>query len=59
MLHLVRMLPTAKEIQVSSRVPRALYDKILKRRTRAKKLTGIEPSVSEVVRAMLEEAASK
>lgn len=45
------------EIVIASRVDKALYGKILKRQRHLKKLTGIEPSVSAVVRSMIEEAA--
>jgi hypothetical protein len=42
---------------VSARVGKSLYAKILERQKEAKKQTGIEPTVSAVVRAMLEESA--
>jgi hypothetical protein len=45
------------EIQIASRVSKTLYAKLEERQKEAKKLTGIEPSISAVVRAMLEEAA--
>jgi len=45
-------------VQVATRISRSLYAKILKRQSEAKRLTGVEPSVSAVVRAMIEEAAS-
>lgn len=47
------------EVQVGARVSKTLYAKILERQKEAKKLTGIEPSVSAVVRALLEEATRK
>lgn len=47
------------EIQVATRVSKSLYAKIEERQKEAKKLTGIEPSISAVARAMLEEAAEK
>ncbi len=47
------------EVQVGARVSKSLYAKIVERQKEAKKLTGIEPSVSAVVRAMLEEAAAR
>ena len=47
------------DIQIAARVSKPIYDKILKRQQEAKRLTGIEPSISEVVRAMLEEAAGE
>jgi hypothetical protein len=52
-------LPTENnEVQIASRVSKALHAKIVKRQMEAKRLTGIEPSISEVIRAMLEEAAN-
>jgi hypothetical protein len=48
----------SNEVQVAARVSRSLHAKIIKRQVDAKRLTGIEPSISEVVRAMLEEAAT-
>ena len=45
------------EVQVAARVSRPLHAKIVKRQMEAKRLTGIKPSISAVVRAMLEEAA--
>lgn len=44
------------EILISTRVDKSLYAKILDRQKRAKKETGIEPSVSAIVRAMIGEA---
>jgi hypothetical protein len=46
------------EVMVATRVSKPLHAKILKRQRALKSLTGIEPSVSAVVRAMIEEAAS-
>jgi hypothetical protein len=46
------------DIPIASRVSKSLHDKIVRRQQEAKKMTGIEPSLSEVVRAMLKEAAS-
>jgi hypothetical protein len=45
------------EVQIAARVSKSLYAKILDRQKRAKRLTGIEPSISAVVRAMIEEVA--
>jgi hypothetical protein len=42
---------------VSTRITKELHSKIVKRQREAKKQTGIEPKISAVVRAMLEEAA--
>ena len=45
------------EVQVATRISRSTHAKILDRQKEAKRLTGIEPSISAVVRAMIEEAA--
>ena len=47
------------DIQIASRVSKALYAKIVERQQEAKRLTGIEPSISEVVRAMVAQAAAE
>ena len=47
------------DVMVATRVSKSLYAKILKRQRELKKLTGIEPSVSAVLRAMIEEATSQ
>lgn len=47
------------EVQIAARVSKSLYAKIVKRQKKSKDLTGIEPSISAVIRAMLEEAASR
>jgi hypothetical protein len=44
------------DVMVATRVSKPLYAKILKRQREVKRLTGIEPSVSAVVRAMISEA---
>lgn len=44
---------------VATRVDKTLYGKILKRQRAVKKLTGIEPTIGAVVRALLQEALSK
>jgi hypothetical protein len=44
------------DIMIATRVNRSLYVKIQRRRREIKRLTGIEPSVSAIVRAMIEEA---
>jgi hypothetical protein len=44
------------DVQIATRVDRALYEKIVKRQEEAKKLTGLEPSISAIVRVMLAEA---
>lgn len=48
-----------QEIMVSTRISRSLHEEILKRQREAKKKTGFEPTVSAVVRALLEEATKK
>lgn len=47
---------TEAEVQIAVRVSKSTYAKVLERQRQAKRLTGIEPSISAVVRAMLEEA---
>ena len=47
------------EIQIATRVGEKLYAQIVDRQQQAKKLTGIEPTISAVVRAMLEAAANR
>jgi hypothetical protein len=54
----VQVTSETHDIPIASRVSKLLHDKIVKRQQEAKKMTGIEPSISEVVRAMLEEAAN-
>lgn len=44
---------------VATRVSKPLYAKILKRQRSVKQLTGIEPSVSAVLRAMITEASAE
>jgi hypothetical protein len=46
------------EIQITARVSKSTYVKIQDRQKEAKRLTGIEPSISAVVRAMIEDAAA-
>lgn len=43
-------------VQIAVRVSRALYARILERQREAKRRSGIEPSLSSVVRVLLEEA---
>ena len=45
------------EVQIAARISKSTYGKILDRQKKARRLTGIEPSISAVVRAMIEEAA--
>jgi hypothetical protein len=42
------------EIMIATRVSKSLYAKLLKRQREIEKLTGIEPSVSAIMRASLE-----
>lgn len=42
--------------QIAVRVSSELYEKIVKRQQIATKMTGIEPTISAVVRTMLEES---
>ncbi len=42
------------EVMLGARVPQALYDKVVAEQAKAKKITGIEPSISQVVRLLLE-----
>jgi hypothetical protein len=43
-----------EDIALATRVPRALYERILGRQREVQQLTGIEPSVSALIRASLE-----
>jgi len=47
------------DVQIATRVDGSLYEKIVKRQEEAKRLTGLEPSISAIVRVMLAEAAEK
>jgi hypothetical protein len=42
------------DIQIASRVGKTLYERMVKFQQEAKKMTGIEPTISEVVRALVE-----
>jgi hypothetical protein len=44
------------DVQIATRVDRTIYAKIVARQEEAKKLTGLEPSISAMVRVMLAEA---
>jgi len=44
----------SEDRQIGARVSDALYAKILDRQNEIKKLTGIEPSISDVVRMLIE-----
>lgn len=44
------------DIPINSRVSKSLYAKIVGRQEKARRLTGMRPSLSAVVRSMLEEA---
>ena len=50
-------MENAAEVLVSTRISKSIYAKVLERQKEAKKQTGIEPKISAVLRAMLEEAA--
>ncbi len=52
------MQASEAEVQIAARVSKATYDKIVARQAEVKKSTGIKPSISAVVRAMIEEAAN-
>lgn len=53
------LLSRCMETVVATRVDKTLYAKIVKRQQAARKLTGIEPSISAVVRTMIAEAAPR
>ena len=44
------------EVMVGTRLSKTLHAKLLKHQRDLKRLTGIEPSVSAIVRAMIEES---
>jgi hypothetical protein len=46
-------------VQIAARVPKSLYDAIIRRQKRAKKQSGYEPSISDVIRTLLEEATKR
>jgi len=50
------MAETDDVVMVATRVSKQTHAKILKRQREVRRLTGITPSVSAVVRAMIEEA---
>jgi len=50
------MAEEADGIVVAARVSKSLHSKLVGRQKEVKKLTGYEPSVSAVVRLLLEEA---
>jgi len=45
------------ETVIAARVDKELYTKVLRRQRDLKRLTGIEPSISAVVRVMVQESA--
>jgi len=47
------------DIQIAARVSKPLYERIIQRQKEAKKLTGIEPSISDVIRLLLERGLGK
>jgi hypothetical protein len=42
------------DVQIAARIPKALHREILKRRDEVKKQTGIEPSIADVIRMLIE-----
>jgi hypothetical protein len=46
------------EVQIALRISRAAYAQLLVRQKEAKRLTGIQPSISAVVRAIIEESTA-
>ena len=46
-------------VSVFSRVSPEIYEAIKKRQAKAKKLTGIEPRISDIVRVMLAESVAR
>lgn len=56
LLHVPLMARETDDVMVATRVSKPLYAKILKRQRELKRLTGIEPSVSAVLRVMIAEA---
>lgn len=42
------------DVPIAARVSKSLYGQIVKRQQEAKRLTGIEPSISDVIRLLLE-----
>ena len=42
------------DVQIAARVSKPLYGRIIKQQEQLKRLTGIKPSVSDVVRMLLE-----
>jgi hypothetical protein len=55
---MVQLMAENEDIMVATRVSKPLYAKILKRQRKAVELTGIEPSISAIVRAMIAESAN-
>lgn len=53
------MVENEADIMVATRVDKPLYAKLLKRQRDVKKMTGIAPSVSAIVRALIAEGVDK
>jgi hypothetical protein len=49
-------MENASDVRVSARISRAHYEKILEIQKEAKKKTGYTPTVSTVIRTMIEDA---
>jgi hypothetical protein len=47
------------DIQIAARISRSLHARIVKQQQEAKRLTGMEPSISDVVRMLLERGLEK
>jgi hypothetical protein len=45
---------TTDSIQVGIRMNKSLHDKLVKRQQEAKKMTGFEPSIADVIRLLIE-----
>lgn len=52
---MLRISPmNGNDVQIAARIPKALHREILKRRDEVKKQTGIEPSIADVIRMLIE-----
>ena len=49
-----RRVMNGNDVQIAARVSKPLYGRIIKQQEQLKRLTGIKPSVSDVVRMLLE-----
>lgn len=48
------MATEGNSIQVGIRMSKALYEKLVRKQQEAKRLTGFEPSIAEVIRLLIE-----